>query len=106
VIAVLAVDRPAHRIHHQAARHRLGFDPRVQARFRIERALRAAIGDELDCLEEAATANVADVRMRAKRRTQSFREPGPLMLHRVEQTVALDHFLHCERRRAADRMAE
>ena len=43
VIAVDAVDRPAHRIHHQPALHRFALDRRMQLQRGIERRLAAAI---------------------------------------------------------------
>jgi hypothetical protein len=48
-------------------------DPRVQLA-RIERLLAAAIGDELDALKQAASADVADERMVAEALVQPARQ--------------------------------
>ena len=63
MVAGAAVDGAAHRVDAQAARERLRLHARVHAPRRVERLLCAALGDELDPLEEAAAADVADVRM-------------------------------------------
>ena len=94
VIATLAVDRAAHRIDHQAARHRFPLDPCMQFQFRIERLLAAAIGDKLDALEQSAPAHVADKRMIAEALVQASRQMRALFAHIGEKIVAPDHSLH------------
>ena len=73
MVARAAVDRAAHRIAQQPARHGLGLDPRVQPVLGRERPLARAVGDELQALEQAAAADLADVRMIAEARGRAAR---------------------------------
>ena len=66
MIAAHAVDRATRRIDHQPAGHRFALDARMHLQVRVECLLGAAIGDQLDPLQEAAPAHVADERMIAK----------------------------------------
>src|SRR6516162_7525328 len=66
VVAADPVRRPSHGIDQQPTRHRFALDARVQPQFRVEWLLAAAIGDELDALEQAASAYVTDEGMIAE----------------------------------------
>src|SRR5262245_54232838 len=66
VIAARAIDGASHRIHHEAARHRLALDARMQVELRIERLLAVPIGDQLEALQQPASAHIADERMIAE----------------------------------------
>ena len=70
VVALPAVDGAAHRVDHQPFGHGARLDARVQLQPRIERLFAAAIRDQLDCLEQAAPADVADLRVRTEGRVQ------------------------------------
>src|SRR5208337_2559055 len=63
MVAPHAADRPAHRIDHQSARHRLALDLGVQLQSRVARRLGCAVGDELEGAEQPAAANVAHMRV-------------------------------------------
>src|SRR5687767_5600835 len=106
VVAALTVDRPAHRIHEQTARHRLALDLRVQFRFRVERRLARAIRDQLHTPEQAASADVADMRMLIKALAQHCAKRCATLAHLRQQTFALDHMLDGERGRTGDRVSE
>src|SRR5262245_45111809 len=66
MVAAHAVDGATRRIDHQPARHRFALDARMHLQFWVECLLGAAIGDQLDPLQEASPAHVADERMIAK----------------------------------------
>src|SRR5579883_2598055 len=66
VVAARAVDRAAHWIDHQPAGHRRLLDPGVQLTGGIERRLGHPVLDQLDRLEQAAAADVADMGMVAE----------------------------------------
>ena len=68
-------------------------------------SLAVAIGDQLDGLEQAAAAHIADEGMIAEPLLQPPREIRALHAHVRQQIVAADHPLHGERRRAGERMA-
>ena len=105
VVAAHAVDRPAHRIDHQPARHRFALDARMQLQFRVERLLAAAIGDELEALEQAASAHVADEGMIAEPLASAgARDARPARARCAKQIVAAYHPLHRQRRGAGERM--
>ena len=72
---------------------------------RVERLLGAAVGDDLDALEEPAAAHVANERMIAKAILQAPRQIRALPAHIGEQVVAANDLLHGQRRRARKRMA-
>ena len=74
-------------------------------RCRIERFLGSAVGDQLDALEQAAPAHVADEGMIAEALLQPAGEMRALHADIGEQIVAADDPLHGERRRAGERMA-
>ena len=81
-------------------------DARVQLALRIERFLGAAVGDQLDALEQAAPAHVADKGMIAEALLQPARQMRALRADVGEQIVAADDALHGERRGAGQRMAD
>ncbi len=66
MVAAAAIHCPACRITGEAVFERGGFDPLVELEAWIERLAGGAIGDELDGLEQAASADVADVPVRDK----------------------------------------
>ena len=101
VVAGIAVDRAAHRVNHQPARHRGGLDARVQLQRRIERRLGRAVRHHFQRHEKAAAADVPDMRMAGEARWRPLRRPAPARAHGVEQIVALDHLLHRKRRGAS-----
>ncbi len=76
----------------------------MQPQFRVEWLLAAAIGDELDALEQAASAHVADEGMIAEPLLEPAREVCPLRAHVGQQIVAAHDPLHRQRRRAGKRM--
>ena len=85
------VDPAAPGVAQQAARHGFLLYLRIDRQLRIERQLRPAVGDELDSPEEAAAANVADMRMIAehlRKHRSEFRAAGPDL---GEQAIAPDH---------------
>src|SRR5216684_6884275 len=104
MIAAHAIDRAAHRIDHQAAGHRLALDSRVQLQPGIKRRLGAAIGDELEALEQTASAHIAHVGMIAEPLVEPAREVGALRPHVGQQLVAAYHALHGQGRGACKRM--
>src|SRR6266536_1366047 len=104
MIAAHAVDRPAHRIDHQAARHRLALDSRVQLQPGIKRLLGAAIGDQLEALEQTASAHIAHVGMISEPLVEAAREVCALHPHVRQQLVAAYHPLHGQSRGARNRM--
>ena len=61
MVAAAAVHRAAGRITGEAAFERGGLDPLVELEGWIERLAAGAIGDQLDGLEQAAPADIADV---------------------------------------------
>src|SRR5262245_15577482 len=69
-------------------RHRFALDARVHLQFRIEWLLGAAIGDELDPLEQAASAHITDEGMIAEPFLEPAREVCPLRAHIGQQIVA------------------
>ena len=66
MVALDAVDRAAHRIDHEAPRHRLALDARVELERGIERSLARAVGNELERPKEPAPADIADERVLPK----------------------------------------
>src|SRR4029450_6172760 len=106
VIAGAPVERPAHRVRHQPARHAFALDAEVELQRRIERGFGHPITDELDAEKKSAAANVADVRMVAEALGEARRQRGTARADLGEESVALDDLLHGERCRASDRMAE
>src|SRR5689334_6709459 len=75
VVAVHAVDRPAHRIDDESPLHRLPLDPRMEFRRGIERPLAGAIADQFERMEEPAPPYVADVAVIAETLLQAPVEP-------------------------------
>ena len=71
MVATAAIHRPACRITGEAVFERGGLDPLVELEAGIERLAAGAIGDELDGLEQAASADVADVPVIAEALDQS-----------------------------------
>jgi len=106
MIALTTIDRSTHGVDHQPARHRLRPDVRMQAQRGVEGPLRLAIVDEFKGHEQSATADVADVRVLSHRRGQTLAQVNAEASHRGEQVIALDHFLHGQRRGARDRVPD
>src|ERR671925_1198504 len=105
MVATPAVNRAAHRIDHEAIGHRLLLYSRMEPEHRIEWLLRAAVGDELDRLEQTATAYVADMMMIAEALVQASRQMLPHLLYLPEKVVAADDLLHGQPGRGRHRMA-
>ena len=104
VVALLAVDRAAHRIAGQAARDGLRLDALVQLQRRIEDRLGGAVGDELQRPEQAAAANVADMAVVAEAFLQGGLQRCAHRADVVQQVVLADDSLHLQRGGAGDRM--
>ena len=105
VVALDAVDRAAHRIDHEALRHRLALDAGVQFQGRIERPLARPVADQLERPEKPAAANVADERVLGEALVQATLEPCAHLDHVGEQPIPSDDVLHRQRRRRGHRMA-
>src|SRR5579871_999844 len=93
VVTGRAVDRAAHWIDHQAARHGFALDERIDLQSRRKRLLRIDFGDQLDAAEQAAAADVADVMVVGE---TLFEAPLQMAAHGndiVEQPVAAKHVL-------------
>ncbi|CAM2156543.1 hypothetical protein PT2222_30015 [Paraburkholderia tropica] len=106
VVAVPAIDGPAHRIHHQPARERLALDRRMQLERRIEARLRFTVLHQLDADEQPTAAHVADIRMLGVTLAQPRAQLLAAREHVVEQFFLSDHTLHFERRRTGRGMAD
>src|SRR5437867_1783093 len=106
VIASPPVDRASHRVGHEAAGHTFTLDAEVELQRGIERFLGCPVADDLDAEKKAAAADVADMRMVAETRGEPRGERCTEHAYFGEEAVALDDFLHGERRRASDRMPE
>src|SRR5271166_4940246 len=100
-----AADRPAHRIDHEAPRHRLALEPRVEPEGRVERLFGHAVFDELERAEEAAAADVADEGAVSEPLHEAALEKVAHGDDVGQQVVAPDHVLHGDRRRGRHRMA-
>ena len=105
VVALNAVDRAAHRVDHQAQRHRLALDAGMEFGRGIERPFAGAVADQFERPEEAAPANVADKRVLAEAFLETALKPGAHLGHVGEQPIPPDDVLHRERRRRGHRMA-
>jgi len=104
MIAAHPVNRTAHGIDHQPARHGLSLHLRMQLVLRRERLLAPPIGNQLDRLKKPAPAHVSDERVIAKSLLEPSRKLSALRAHVREQPVALYHALHRQRRGAGERM--
>src|SRR5215469_12671717 len=94
VVAALSVRGAAHWIDHEPARHRLVLDARIELARRVEWLLGSAVGDQLEALQQAAAAHVADERMIAEALAQAAVEMRSLSAHIGEKIVTPDHALH------------
>ena len=106
MVAVATVHGSACRITGKAALERRGLDPLVQLEAWIERRAAGAVCDNLDGLEEAAPADIADVPVIAEALGQSQLEIAAEILDPFQQSVFNDNPLHFERRRASDWVRE
>src|SRR5258708_18738304 len=104
MVAVTAVHGSAPRVAAKPAFERRGLDPLMELERGIERRPGGAIGDQLDRLEQAAAADVADMPVIAEALGEPPFELNPKVLHSVEQPLLADDFLHLERRGAGHRM--
>src|SRR5690606_15284522 len=93
-------------ITHQSVVHRGPLERRMQLQRRIEGFAGFAIPDELEADEQAAAADIPDVRVITEHFAQPRHEPLAAAAHLREQPVALDHLLDGERRRARGGMTE
>src|SRR5262245_13885537 len=106
MVADAAVHRAAHRIAAEPELERPRLDPRIELLRGIERRARRAVGDELDCPEQAAAPDVADVTVIAETFGEPALEPSAAFLHPVQQLLLVDDLLHFQRGGAGHRMAQ
>src|SRR5712672_4810212 len=102
MVAAAAIHRPACRITGEAVFERGSLDPLVELEAWIERLAAGAIGDELDGLEQAASADVADVPVIAEALRQSSLEVTAEIPDPFEQFLFSNDPLHLKRRRAGE----
>src|ERR1041385_6215968 len=81
VISARAVDRSAHRINQQSARHGFVLDPCMQLARWIKRLFGATIGHDLDPLKQTTAAQIADKRMIAEPLVETARKIAALTAH-------------------------
>ena len=105
MIALHAIDRPAHRIDHQTPRHRLALDARMQFRRGIERPFAGAVADQLERPKEAAPRMSPTNGCCPKRSLRRRSSLAPISDHIGEQPVPPDDILHRQRRRCGHRVA-
>src|SRR5882672_1806908 len=106
MVATAAIRRAAGRITGEAVFERGGLDPLVELEAGIERLAAGAIGDELDGLEQAASADVADVPVIAEALRQSSLEVSAEIPDPLEQFLFSNDPLHLKRRRAGEGVRE
>src|SRR3979409_1810168 len=106
MVAAAAIHRPAGRITGEAACERGGLDPLVELEAGIERVAAGAICDELDGLEQAAPADIADVPVIAETLDQPPLEVIAEIPDPFEQFLFTNNPLHLKRRRAGERVRE
>src|SRR5712672_3969399 len=106
MVAAAAVHRPPDGITGQTAFERGGLDPMVELEAGIERLAAGAIGDQLDGLEQAAPADIADVPVITEALGQPSLEVNAEIPDPFEQFLFADNPLHLERRGAGERMRE
>src|SRR5712672_4598192 len=106
MVAAAAIHRPACRITGEAVFERGSLDPLVELEAWIERLAADAIGDELDGLEQAASADVADVPVIAEALRQSSLEVTAEIPDPFEQFLFSYDPLHLKRRRAGEGVRE
>src|SRR5258705_11868349 len=99
MIAAAAIHCPASRITGKPAFERGSLDPLVELEARIERLAAGTIGDQLDGLEQAAPANIADM----AGVTEALRQPPPEATAEIpdpfEQLLFTNNSLHPKPRR-------
>src|ERR687898_2412815 len=81
VVAAPAVDRALHGVAHEAVRHGPRLDAAREPQSGRERLLALPIGHDLQALEEAAPANVADIGMVAETGLETRPELGAHARH-------------------------
>jgi len=81
MITAFAIDCPARRIDHKAARHCLAFHACMKLEFRVEGPLAGSIGDEFEGLQQTASADIADKGMIAEPLVKPPRETRSLRRH-------------------------
>src|SRR6266436_10454523 len=106
MVAAAAVHRPPDGITGEADFERGGLDPLVELEAWIERFAAGPIGDQLDGLEQAASADVADVPVIAQALRQSSLEVTAEIPDPFEQFLFSDNPLHLKRRRAGEGVRE
>src|ERR1041385_7458553 len=106
MIAAAAVHRAASRIAGEAVLECGSLDALVELEGGIERRAAGAIGHQLDGLEQAAAADIADVAVIAEPLGQPALELSPEFPDPLEQLLFVDDALHLERRRAGERVRE
>src|SRR6476660_4924212 len=106
MVAAAAIRGPARRVAGEAAFERGGLDPLIELEAGIERLPAGAIGDQLDGLEQAAPADIADVAVIAEALGQPSLEVTAEIPDPFEQFLFADNPLHLERRCAGERVRE
>src|SRR5581483_2560894 len=81
-------------------------DPRIEFSCRIERRTRRPVGDELDCPEQTASPDVADMAVIAEAFGEPPLQPRAARLHPVEQIFLGYDLLHFQRGGAGHGMTE
>ena len=106
MVAAAAIHGPTGRVTGQTAFERGGLDPMVELEAGIERLAAGAIGDQLDGLEQAAPADIADVPVITEALGQPSLEVNAEMPDSFEQFLFADDPLHLERRCTGERVRE
>ena len=106
MVALPPVDCAAHGIADQASLEGRCLEALVARLFRGEGGFRVTIGDKLHTKEQAASADVADMRMRAKPVAQGGGDLAPLRLHPADQLVLKKRGHHRMRSGTGRRVSE
>src|SRR5712675_83757 len=106
MIAATAVHRSAPRIAAKPAFEGYSLDPLIELERGIERRARGAVGHQFDGLEQAASADVADMPVIAEALGQPPLELRAALLHALDQSFLDDNLLHFECGGACHRMRE
>src|SRR5882757_7551232 len=89
-----AINRAAHRVDEQAARHRFALDQCVQLQFRSKGLLGTAVSDQFDTAVQTTSADIADVMMVGEPLFQPALEMAAHLNHIGQQAIATNNILH------------
>src|SRR5216684_132526 len=106
MVAAAAIRGPAGRVTGEAAFERGGLDPLVELEAGIERLAAGAIGDQLDGLQQAAPADIADVPVITEALGQPSLEVTAEIPDPFEQFLFANNPLHLKRRCTGERVRE